>query len=333
LARSSGSKQSADGSSETITEAWAISRLPRRQSGDHKWGVGGVVVVAGSPPYAGAAALCCAAAGRSGAGIVSAALPRSIAGVVVGLVPEVTVIILPEGDSASVAARSAAAIEQRLHQSRSLIVGPGLGDDEATSMLLGMLFGFRSVRGEIGFGNVASQADSDADGLIATAGKPVVVDADALNWLAGQQEWWTRVPPGQLVLTPHAGEMARLTGAEVADILAGPVQFARRAANEWNQTVVLKGGETLVASPDEAVLGIETPPSLATAGSGDVLSGSIGALLAQGLEPRDAAALAVYVGNRAAQRASARYGTLGLVASDLPPAVAEELCLLEETGK
>ena len=130
---------------------------------------------------------------------------------VVGLVPEVTVIILPEGDSVSVAARSVVAIEKRVQQSKSLVIGPGLGDDEATSTLLGMLFGFRRMRGEIGFGSAGAKSENDSEGVIPRAGKPVVVDADALNWLAGQQAWWERVPAGQLVLTPHAGEMARLT--------------------------------------------------------------------------------------------------------------------------
>ena len=94
---------------EPITEAWAASVLPRREPGAHKSGVGGVVVVAGSPQFAGAAALCCAGAGRSGAGIVVAALPRAVAPVVVGLVPEATVVFLPDGDSPSVAARASRA--------------------------------------------------------------------------------------------------------------------------------------------------------------------------------------------------------------------------------
>ena len=168
-----------DAQSEPITEPWAIAHLPRREAGAHKWSVGGVVVVAGSPPFAGAAALCCAAAGRSGAGIVSAALSRSISAVVVGLVPEVTVIILPEGDSASVAARSVTLIEERLQQSKSMVIGPGLGDDEAISLLLGMLFGFRKLRGEIGFGSGGAPAEIGAAGWrFPQSGKPVVVDAE-----------------------------------------------------------------------------------------------------------------------------------------------------------
>jgi NAD(P)H-hydrate repair Nnr-like enzyme with NAD(P)H-hydrate dehydratase domain len=93
LARQSGAKYTESATAEIISESWAATVLPRRRTGAHKWSVGGVVVVAGSPQYAGAAALCCAGAGRSGAGIISAALPRSIAPVVVGLVPEVAVVI------------------------------------------------------------------------------------------------------------------------------------------------------------------------------------------------------------------------------------------------
>src|SRR5687768_16608176 len=195
LARQSGPKQTESTEPEIIPERWAASVLPRREAGAHKWGVGGVVVVAGSPPFAGAAALCCAGAGRSGAGIVSAALPRSIAPVVVGLVPEVTIVILPEGESNSVAVRAAETISERLGRSAAMIVGPGLGNDAATAALLGTLFGFTRVRGSIGFGTAAPGPDSTVlEGTIATAGKPVVVDADALTWLAEQERWWERMP-------------------------------------------------------------------------------------------------------------------------------------------
>jgi ADP-dependent NAD(P)H-hydrate dehydratase / NAD(P)H-hydrate epimerase len=332
LARQSGAKQ-IELAAEIISLSWAVSVLPRRKAGAHKWSVGGVVIVAGSPPFAGAAALCCAGAGRSGAGIISAALPRSIAPVVVGLVPEATVVILPEGESNSVATRAGEVIGERLERSAAVVVGPGLGDDAATAALLATLFGFTRARGSIGFGT--TQAGPDAAGLegsIAAAGKPVVIDADALNWLAQQDGWWERVTPELMVLTPHAGEMARLVGVDVDEIVANPEVFARDAAMRWQQTVVLKGGRTVIASSEGALRAVDAPPSLATAGSGDVLSGSIGALLAQGLSGPDAAALGVYVGSRAAERVSAQYGTLGVVAGDLPNAIAAELRALEELG-
>ena len=331
MARQSGGKRNEAAQPEPLTEAWAASVLPRRQPGAHKWAVGGLVVVAGSPPYSGAAALCCAGAGRSGAGIVSAALPRSIVQVVVGLVPEVTVVILPEGDSTSVARRGAATILERLQRSQAIVVGPGLGDDEATANLLGSLFGFSRVQGTIGFGGDTGGNAEAAQNLV-DAGKPAVVDADALNWLAKQERWWERVPRGRLVLTPHAGEMARLTGKETDAILANPGQAAREAAALWGQTVVLKGAQTLVVDADGQARSVATPTALATAGSGDVMSGSIGALLAQGLSPTDAAGLAVFAGSRAAATLAQRLGELGVVAGDLPVAIAEELAVIGRVG-
>jgi len=260
-------------------------------------------------------------------------LPRSIAPVVVGLVPEVTVVILPEGESKSVALRAAEAIGERLGRSAAMVVGPGLGNDAATAALLGTLFGFTAARGSIGFGTTLPGPDSTVfDGTVATAEKPIVVDADALNWLSDQERWWERVPTRLMVLTPHPGEMSRLADVEVDEIVANPEVIAREAATRWGQTVVLKGGRTVIASADGATRAVDAPPSLATAGSGDVLCGSIGGLLAQGLSGPDAAALAVFVGCRAAERLSSQYGTLGLVAGDLPQAIAGELRALEELG-
>ena len=333
MTRNPGNKSDERTAVQPITEAWAASVLPRRASGAHKWSVGGVVVVAGSPQFAGAAALCCLGAGRSGAGIVTAALPRSIAPVVLGLAPEVTVEFLPEGDSASVAARASEAITERLERAGALVIGPGLGDDETTELLLEALFGSPRSRGGIGFG-VPGRVDAHdlGHGAVVTSGRPTVVDADALNWLATRELWWEHVPDERLVLTPHAGEMARLVKRESDEIVANAEDVARDAASLWKQIVVLKGSPTLVASPDGTIGSVATPVSLATAGSGDVLSGSIAALLAQGLSPRDAAGLAVFTGSRAAERLEGRFGTLGLIASDLPEAIAEALGSLERLG-
>lgn len=311
-----------------ITEAWAKSALPRREAGAHKWGVGGVVVVAGSPQYMGAAALCCLAAGRAGAGIVAAAVPRSIGSTVVGLVPDVTLIFLPEGDSISVAKRAADAIDERLQQARSMVVGPGLGGDESTTALLGAIFGAQRERASIGFGAPAAHQQG-AGGLVTRLAKPVVIDADGLNWLAKWPTWWEHLVSSQLVLTPHAGEMARLLDVDVEEVVTNPAKAGQDAAVKWGQVVVLKSQTTVIAAPDGQLAEIEPPPALATAGSGDVLSGVIAAFLAQGLSPFDAGKLAVYAGARAATRVSGRFGTLGVLASDLPAAIAEELALLE----
>jgi NAD(P)H-hydrate epimerase len=165
--------------------------------------------------------------------------------------------------------------------------------------------------------------------LVTRSGNPVVIDADGLNWLAKWPNWWEHLNRGQFVLTPHAGEMARLLDVDVSEVVANASRIAKDTAAEWGQTVVLKSLTTVVAGADGQWAEIEPPPALATAGSGDVLSGAIASFLAQGLSPFDAGKLAVYVGARAAVRVSARYGTLGVLASDLPAAIAEELGLLE----
>jgi NAD(P)H-hydrate epimerase len=210
-----------------------------------------------------------------------------------------------------------------------MLVGPGLGVDDATDALLSALFGSTRSRGGIGFGS-GSAATPAEEGTIVRANKPVVVDADALTWLSNQDQWWKRVPAELLVLTPHPGEMAKLRGVEVGHVVDDPIGIARAAATDWGQTVLLKGGTAVVASPDGSTTSIESSPALASAGSGDVLGGSVAAFLAQGLGPRDAALLASYLGVRAAKRAAVRFGTLGVIAGDLPLALAETIAELEK---
>ena len=153
--------------------------------------------------------------------------------------------------------------------------------------------------------------------LVLEIGCPLVIDADALNALADSRRALTRLPRGR-VLTPHPGEMARLTGSPVSPAPADRVELARRKAQEWKAVVVLKGARTVVAAPDGEVA--EDPhevPALATGGTGDVLGGLIAGLIAQGLEPFTAAVTGVYLHAEAGRRISARIGDAGLLASDL----------------
>lgn len=317
---------------QIMDAATARAALPRRDFGAHKWGVGGVVIVAGAPNFVGAAVLCSLAAARAGAGIVNVALPHRLATTLALAVPEAVTIPLPEGESFSSGRRAADLIEPKLEKSAAMVVGPGLGDDDAATSLLAAIFGFGAPRGAIGFGFGAGDEGGDAGaggGLIDRLERPVVIDADGLNWLAKQDRWWERLPAKRAVLTPHVGEMARLLDQEPEAILANPVATARDAARRWHQTVVLKYGYTVASDGDQAFVAADAPLSLATAGSGDVLAGTIGALLAQGVEPLSAAALAVFLGAKAARRVERSLGTLGLVASDLPRAIAEEMAALE----
>lgn len=309
----------------TIDRALARGLVPRREFGAHKWGVGGLIVVAGAPGFAGAAILSALAAGRTGAGIVNVALPRSLAATVVIAVPEAATLPLSDGEPR----RSVEAIEAKLEKSAAMVIGPGLSEDEAAADLLSAIFGLEASRSSIGFGFDSSELAPGDGGFLGRSGKPVVLDADALNWLANQPDWPSLLPPGRAVLTPHVGELSRLLDRPVAELIADPVQTVREAARAWGQTVVFKYGYTAVSDGERTLVAEDAPPSLATAGSGDVLAGAIGAFLAQGLAPMDAAALAIYVGLDAARRLEERFGTLGLVAGDLPEAMAEELAALE----
>jgi NAD(P)H-hydrate epimerase len=178
----------------------------------------------------------------------------------------------------------------------ALVVGPGLAETD----------GYRDL----------------VLGLVARPGPAMVVDGGALNLLSKNGEWWN--PPGrELVLTPHPGEFARLTGEMVAADDEIRRERASQAARRFAQVVVLKGARTVVAAPDGRVaLAPFANAALATAGSGDVLAGLIGALLAQGLKPFDAACLGVYLHGAAGERMSSRLGDSGLLASDLPLEVA-----------
>lgn len=320
---------------QPIDEAMARSLLPSRSGDAHKWGVGGVIVIAGSPSYPGAAVLASRAAGRAGAGIVVLATGRSVIATVASAIPEVAYLPLPETESSSGARRAAEQVREKAQQARALVIGPGLGDDEASHGLLGSLFGFggrsQAVRERLGFGAATSTAAGNApsaETILTDTEIPVVLDADALNWLARQDGWWEHVPPQRLVLTPHPGEMARLLDRPTSDILADPAGIAREAAARWRQVVVLKGERAVVTDGERVLMAPESEPALATAGSGDVLAGTIGALLAQTGSPMDAAALAVYLGPRAARRVAERFGTLGVIATDLPDAIAAEMAAL-----
>ncbi|MEA2523451.1 MAG: ADP-dependent NAD(P)H-hydrate dehydratase / NAD(P)H-hydrate epimerase [Thermomicrobiales bacterium] len=314
-----------------VDEAYALSVLPRRSFGAHKWGIGGLVIIAGAPGYVGAAALCAMAAGRAGAGIMNLAVPRSAISTISTLVPEAAYIPMPEGDAESIARRAVESISEKLEKSKAVVVGPGLGEDDYAAELLSALFGLKSARrSSLGFGvksNNGNEATSKQP--LIGGGRPTVVDADALNWLAKQGEWWSNVAPGTLVLTPHVGEMARLLDCDASEVIAEPIKVAKEAASRWRQVVVLKYGHSVATDGSVALVADDAPVSLATGGSGDVFAGTIGAFLAQGLAPIDAAGLALFVGPRAARVVERRTGTLGLVASDLPLAIAGVLGELE----
>ncbi|MDO8484582.1 MAG: NAD(P)H-hydrate dehydratase [Candidatus Limnocylindrales bacterium] len=282
--------------------------LPERPKRGHKGSFGKLLVLAGSLDYAGAALLVCRAAGRAGAGLVTLAVPETLQPLFAAKVVEATTMSLPEDDVEEVDPEHALA---RIldHQHDAIVVGPGLRPGLATTELVRLL--------------LPASGESDA--------APIVLDAEALRSLATMDGWWEG-EHRPAVLTPHAGEFARLragSGHDPADDgdLAGDddarVAAAKEAAAAWNAVVVLKGARTVIAAPDGtvAVAPFENP-ALASGGTGDVLSGAIGSLLAQGLAPFAAARLGVYLHGVAGDGVRERFGDAGLLASDLPDGLA-----------
>ena len=314
----------------TFTEADARSVLPRRDGSAHKWGVGGLMVFAGAPGYIGAAVLSAMAAGRAGAGIVNLAVGRGLAGPISTLVPEAGFTLLPDADIGSLGRRISDAIDAKAEKCSAFVIGPGLGEDDYATELVSSLLGLSAsgAASRLGFGAASASSGTEPTSLLRFE-KPILVDADGLNALSKIDGWHERVPAFHLVLTPHVGEFTRLTGRSANEILADPQDAAVTAARTFRQTIVLKGNPTLVTDGNVVVKAADSPPSLATAGTGDVFAGVIGALLAQGLSAIDAASLAGFVGVRAARRLEKEFGTLGVIASDLPRAVAIELAAIE----
>ena len=286
----------------------AMARLlPVRDARGHKGTFGKLLVIAGSLDYAGAALLVCRAAGRSGAGLVTLAVPESLQPLFAAKVVEATTMALPEDDVEEVDPEPALA-KVLDHEHDAMVIGPGLRPSLAIADLLRLV--------------LTAPEES--------AGPPAVLDAEALRTLASADEWWTSVTR-PCVLTPHVGEFLRLrAGAgherdEDGDLGtddAARVRATAAAAAEWGQVVVLKGANTVIAAPDGSVaMAPFENPAMASGGTGDVLAGAIGALMAQGLAPYDAARLGVYLHGRAGELVSERIGDAGLLAGDLPEAV------------
>ena len=290
----------ATGAAEPITERWLADHLPARGARAHKGDFGRVLVVAGSLEYTGAALLTALGAMRAGAGLATVATADSVHARLAGAAPEVTWMVLDEEAPGLIGPGGWRHVATAAATYDAVVIGPGLGRLPATQ---------RRARGFV-------------TGLGRT---PAVVDADGLNALAAEPHWWrdTRAP---LVLTPHPGEFARLSGAAApaADDDAGRRDAAAAAAVRWNQVVALKGARTIVASPDGGLLeSTVANPSLATAGSGDVLAGAIGAYLAAGLRPLDAAACGVGIHGAAGMLAGQRIGEAGTLATDIAALLPE----------
>lgn len=278
-----------------LTDEIVRELLPLRKANAHKGDAGRVVICAGSPGYTGAAALASDAAVKAGAGLVSLYTPLSSRDVLAIKLTEVMVHGLLERMPGILGGGAASDVASSADAADVLAIGPGLGTSESTQ---------EAVRT-----------------ILQKITTPVVIDADALTALAGHTEILAAMQ-AQKVLTPHPGEMARLTGLEIAEIEADRINVAKKYAEEWQAIVVLKGAPTVIGCPNGTVYVNSTGnSSLATGGSGDVLTGIIAGLAAQEISLQEAAICGVYLHGLAAELTGIDIGlAAGELAALLPQA-------------
>ncbi len=286
----------------------ARASLPERPADGHKGTFGTTVIAAGSRRYPGAARLAVEAAARSGCGVVTLAAPASIQPLVVAF-PDATHEPLPDIDGAHTPEGARTLLQAlRRGRARSLLVGPGIGlSDGARGFVQHLLAGLDQV-----------------DGI-----ETVVLDGDALTVLAGEHDWHRRFAAAR-VLTPHPGEMARLTGRPIETIQGARLAHALELAEATTSVVILKGAGTIIAAPDgRARISEAATSALAHGGTGDVLAGLVAGFAAQGMAAFEAACAAVWVHSEAARQVSAVYGDASTLASDLVRALPEARKALE----
>lgn len=280
----------ADLTFSVLDEASLASLVPRRPLDAHKYRFGRTLIVAGTDHFPGAAVLCSGAAARVGAGLVTLASTRDVQNAVAGHFPEITYtrwnFVTSDGP------KEARSLMPYLRTHNAVVVGPGLGRGQAITRFVGELLKVRPPE------------------------PALLVDADGLVALSEIGDWWTRLGPNA-VLTPHSGELERLVGHELEPVEPLWVH-ARRLAQEWGCVLIAKGPFTCIASPEGRVdVWPRANPALSTGGTGDVLAGVCGGLLAQGLRVWDAARLAVGVHGLAAARIVDQRMWRTLLASDL----------------
>ncbi len=296
---------------ELLTSEWVGRHLPARRPDSHKGTFGHALIVAGSRNYVGAACLATQAALRVGAGLVTLATPESVYPIAAGKLTEAIHRPLPEDADGRVHPDAAAVVAALAQGCDALAVGSGMGRSEGTARFLNEL--------------LTALRAADFPG-----GMPLAVDADGLNNLSALDDWHRRLP-GPTVLTPHPGEMATLTRSSIPEVQRDRIATARRWAAEWGVSVVLKGAGTIVAhSGGLAQVSPFANPGLASGGTGDVLTGVIAGLMAQGLEPGLAAACGVFLHGQAGAAVTQRRGDAGTIASDLVDIFPETLRGLKE---
>jgi NAD(P)H-hydrate epimerase len=281
--------------------------LPARPSDSNKGTFGTVLAIAGSLGMSGAPLLATSSSLKTGAGLVLLATPKSL---VANLPPgEVIYIPIDETKNLSIGLAALPAISAKMEKCSAVILGPGMSTNEETVQFVHKFL---------------QETIEDAD-------KPCIIDADALNAIAKKPDVFPKAYGHKIVLTPHPKELSRLMDMSVQEIQADRINSAVKAAQQFNCTIVLKGSRTVVAAPDAQVFINPTGnPGMATAGAGDVLSGIIGALLAQGLAPIDAATVGTYIHGLAGDLAAAQLGESGVIAGDIKDAIPYAIQAVEK---
>jgi hydroxyethylthiazole kinase-like uncharacterized protein yjeF len=279
----------------------AMGLLDPRPAQSHKGDYGHLFVLAGSPGKTGAAALVCSGALRIGAGLVTLGIPASLNPILEAKLTEAMTAPLPDAGSGYLTADAVERIYQLLEGKTAVALGPGISTELTVQEVIAKL---------------ASETTL-----------PLVIDADGLTALVSRSAI-LKQSKGSMILTPHPGEMARLAGITTQEVQADRITVAKSCAASYNAIVVLKGNRTVIATPDQEVYINPTGnPGMATGGTGDVLTGMIGGLLAQGLPPLEAAKWGVYLHGLAGDIAAQEIGEIPLIASDiidyLPDALTE----------
>jgi NAD(P)H-hydrate epimerase len=288
-----------------ITAADVAKRLPSRPADAHKNSAGTLAILAGSRGFTGAAALTAESALRSGSGLVYLGVPLSLQSILATKLTEVITWPFEDGGAGYFLEADYPAWHDMIAAQKALAMGPGMGTHSET-------------------GNMVHRILRELD-------LPLVLDADGLNLCAGHLEL-IRQYPGEMVLTPHTGELARLIISNTQEINKHRIEIAIQSAQQLDKVLVLKGGPTIIALPDGTVFINSTGNAgMATAGSGDVLTGIIAGLLSQGLNAKDAALCGVYLHGLAGDLAMTTKGIHGLIASDmiesLPQAIKKTLTI------
>jgi NAD(P)H-hydrate epimerase len=279
--------------------------MPSRPVDAHKGTFGTLLIMGGVEGYTGAGILAARAAQRCGAGLVKTTVRESLNFVYETSLPEAVTLPIGE-DETGFSEDGLKRLRSEWQNASAVIAGPGWGQDSSWEPVL--------------------------KELILNGDNPLLLDADALNLLVSHMDWLNkRKEPA--VITPHPGEMARLTGLTIDAINNNRLDTAKKAARDWQSVVVLKGAGTIIASPEgEAVINLTGNQGMAKAGSGDVLAGVIGSLMAQGMKTFDAAAVGCWIHGRAGDLAVKQMGSASLTAGDLIEKLPEVFTNLPPAG-